>query len=78
MPAVDLFTCGDDVNPWNRLITLRKLRKLLHTSAIKEMRRGFLVDQLERIGIRLKSTMRSERKDRPNPGNMTRNVWFHR
>ena len=71
--AVDLFTCGDEVNPWKSFDFLKEAFEAVHYSAI-EMRRG-AVDQLERVDFDF-STMRDEAKGRVNPGKYTRNVWF--
>ena len=71
--AVDLFTCGDEVNPWKSFDYLKKAFEATSYSAL-EMRRGS-VDQLERIDFDL-SSMRVEAKERQNPGKYTRNVWF--
>lgn len=71
--AVDLFTCGEEVNPWKSFDYLKEIFEAVHYSAI-EMRRG-AVDQLERIDFDL-GTMRDEAKGRVNPGKYTRNVWF--
>lgn len=71
--AVDLFTCGEEVNPWKSFDYLKKAFGAEHYSAI-EMRRG-AVDQLERVDFDL-TTMRDEAKGRVNPGKYTRNVWF--
>ena len=71
--AVDLFTCGDEVNPWKSFDYLKKVFQASNYSAI-EMRRG-AVDQLERVDFDL-GTMRDEAKGRVNPDKYTRNVWF--
>ncbi len=71
--AVDLFTCGDEVNPWKSFDYLKKAFEATSYSAL-EMRRGS-VDQLERIEFDL-TTMRTEAKERQNPKKYTRNVWF--
>lgn len=71
--AVDLFTCGDDVNPWKSFDYLKKVFQASNYSAI-EMRRG-AVDQLERVDFDL-GTMRDEAQGRTNPEKYTRNVWF--
>ncbi|MGA1861506.1 adenosylmethionine decarboxylase [Deferribacter thermophilus] len=41
--AVDLFTCGDTVDPWIAFDHLKKILKSTHTSTI-EMKRGQLND----------------------------------
>ncbi|BAI80441.1 adenosylmethionine decarboxylase [Deferribacter desulfuricans SSM1] len=41
--AVDLFTCGDTVDPWIAFEHLKKILKATHTSTI-EMKRGQLND----------------------------------
>jgi spermidine synthase len=71
--AVDLFTCGDDVNPW---ISFDYLKDVLHSDSYGalEMRRGN-IKLLEKIEFNLGS-MREEAKRHTNPGMYNRNVWF--
>ena len=71
--AVDLFTCGDSVNPWVSFDFLKEVFKAQNYSAL-EMRRGS-VDQLERVDFDL-SSMREQASERKNPEKYTRNVWF--
>ncbi len=71
--AVDLFTCGDSVNPWVSFDFLKEVFGAQNYSAL-EMRRGSL-DQLERIDFDL-SSMRAQSEERNNPEKFTRNVWF--
>jgi len=71
--AVDLFTCGDSVNPWVSFDFLKEAFKATSYSAL-EMRRGS-VDQLQRVDFDL-SSMREESKNHVNPGKYTRDVWF--
>ena len=65
--AVDLFTCGDSVNPWVSFDFLKEAFKATSYSAL-EMRRGS-VDQLQRVDFDL-SSMREESKNHVNPGNI--------
>jgi spermidine synthase len=71
--AVDLFTCGDDVNPW---ISFEFLKNVLHSESYGalEMRRGHM-NLLEKVEFDLTS-MREDAKKHKNPGMYNRNVWF--
>ncbi len=71
--AVDLFTCGDDVNPW---ISFDYLKEVLQSNSYGalEMRRGN-INLLEKIEFDLR-TMREEAKRHSNPGMYNRNLWF--
>lgn len=71
--AVDLFTCGDEVNPW---ISFDFLKEVLRSSSYGalEMRRGNL-NLLSKIEFDLTS-MREEAKKHKNPEMYNRNVWF--
>jgi spermidine synthase len=71
--AVDLFTCGDDVNPW---ISFEFLKKVLQSESYGalEMRRGH-INLLDKVEFDLGS-MREEAKKHKNPGMYNRNVWF--
>ena len=71
--AVDLFTCGDQVDPWISFDSLKEAFKAQNYSAI-EMKRGAL-NLLNRLDFDLNS-IRSEAKNRVNPQKYTRNVWF--
>ncbi|HRZ41616.1 MAG TPA: polyamine aminopropyltransferase [Bacteroidales bacterium] len=71
--AVDLFTCGDEVNPWISFDFLKDVLKSTSYGAL-EMRRGNL-NLLEKIEFDLGS-MREEAKKHVNPGMYNRNVWF--
>lgn len=71
--AVDLFTCGDQVDPWISFDYLKKAFKAKNYSAI-EMKRGAL-NLLNRMDFDLNS-IRSEANKRNNPSKFTRNVWF--
>lgn len=71
--AVDLFTCGDAVNPWVSFDYLKQVFKAQNYSAL-EMRRGS-IDQLDRVDFDL-SSMRAQASERKNPDKYTRNVWF--
>ncbi len=71
--AVDLFTCGDEVNPW---ISFDYLKGVLHSESYGalEMRRGNIA-LLDKVDFNL-GTMREEAKKHVNPGMYNRNVWF--
>ncbi len=71
--AVDLFTCGDEVNPW---ISFDYLKEVLKSSAYGalELRRGN-INLLKKIDFDLGS-IREEAKRHINPGMYNRNVWF--
>lgn len=71
--AVDLFTCGDEVDAWISFDFLKEVFKAKNYSAI-EMKRGAL-NLLDRLDFDLNS-IRSEAKDRVNPEKYTRNLWF--
>lgn len=71
--AVDLFTCGDSVDPWISFDCLKEAFHAGNYSAL-EMRRGSLA-QLERLDFDLAS-MRELNKKHTNPQKYTRNVWF--
>lgn len=71
--AVDLFTCGDEVNPWISFDFLKDVLKSTSYGAL-EMRRGNL-NLLEKIEFDLGS-IREEAKKHVNPGMYNRNVWF--
>lgn len=71
--AVDLFTCGDQVDAWVSFDFLKEAFKAKNYSAI-EMKRGAL-NLLNRLDFDINS-IRSEANDRLNPGKYTRNVWF--
>ncbi len=71
--AVDLFTCGDEVNPWISFDYLKDVLKSTSYGAL-EMRRGNL-NLLDKIEFDLGS-MREEAKKHTNPGMYNRNVWF--
>lgn len=71
--AVDLFTCGDQVDAWLSFDHLKECFKAQKYSAL-EMRRGSL-NLLQRLDFDITS-MREHAKDRVNPGKYNRNVWF--
>lgn len=71
--AVDLFTCGDAVNPWDSFDFLKIAFEAKSFSAL-ELRRGEQ-RQLERVDFDI-NNMREEAKKHVNPGKFTRNVWF--
>ena len=71
--SVDLFTCGDSVNPWVSNEFLQKAFKSKHRSAV-EMRRGQISHLVKRdFDI---NKMRDESKNYENAPVSTRNVWF--
>ncbi len=71
--AVDLFTCGDSVDPWISFDHLKGVFGATNYSAI-EMKRGSL-NLLERIDFDI-SSMREDASKHVNPGKYNRNVWF--
>ncbi len=71
--AVDLFTCGDTVNPWISFDHLKNIFEAKNYSAL-EMRRGS-TDLLERVDFDLE-TIRAKAANHKNPQKFTRNVWF--
>jgi len=71
--SVDLFTCGDSVNPWESNEYLQKALKSTHRSAV-EMRRGQIA-QLQKRNFDI-NKMRDESKNYENAPVSTRNVWF--
>jgi spermidine synthase len=71
--AVDLFTCGDAVDPWVSFEFLKKAFESQNYSAL-EMRRG-MISQLTHKDFDMTS-MREESKKYTNPSKFTRNVWF--
>lgn len=71
--AVDLFTCGDQVDAWLSFDLLKEAFEAKNSSAL-EMKRGSL-NLLDRMDFDIK-TMREEAKMRQNPGKYNRNVWF--
>ncbi|MFA8342843.1 MAG: polyamine aminopropyltransferase [Rhodothermaceae bacterium] len=71
--AVDLFTCGDSVDPWISFDHLKEVFQAKNYSAI-EMKRG-AINLLERVDFDIKS-IREEAKKHVNPEKYTRNVWF--
>jgi spermidine synthase len=71
--AVDLFTCGDSVNPWVSYESLKKAFEAAHGSAI-ELNRGQL-DLLERSNIDV-GEMRDMATQTLMPPKYSRSVWF--
>lgn len=71
--AVDLFTCGDDVDPWISFNFLRDVFQSSSYSAL-EMKRGS-INLLEKVDFDL-TTMREHAKKHINPEKYNRNVWF--
>lgn len=71
--AVDLFTCGDAVDPWISFDHLKKVFEAKNYSAL-ELRRGATA-LLERVDFD-NTSIREESKNHVNPGKYTRNVWF--
>ncbi len=69
--SIDIFTCGDNINPWVAYNYLEKSLKAKHGSAI-EMHRG-TVDLLEKIEIKSKNKKYEKTK---KPTKYTRNIWF--
>lgn len=71
--AVDLFTCGDSVNPWISYESLKSAFEAEHGSAI-ELNRGQL-ELLEKSNIDL-GHMRDEATQKLMPPKQSRSVWF--
>ncbi len=71
--AVDLFTCGDSVNPWVSYESLKTAFEAEHGSAI-ELNRGQL-ELLEKINIDL-GDMRDQATQKLMPPKHSRSVWF--
>ena len=71
--AVDLFTCGDQVDAWLSFDYLKEIFGSTNYSAI-EMKRG-AINLLRRLDFDLES-LRSQTKDKVNPEKYTRNLWF--
>lgn len=71
--AVDLFTCGDSVNPWVSYESLKAAFEAAHGSAI-ELNRGQL-ELLEKIDIDL-GDMRDVATQKLMPPKHSRSVWF--
>ncbi len=71
--AVDLFTCGDSVNPWVSYESLKGAFQAEHGSAI-ELNRGQL-ELLEKIDIDL-GDMRDTATQKLMPPKHSRSVWF--
>lgn len=71
--AVDLFTCGDSVNPWVSYESLKVAFEAAHGSAI-ELNRGQL-ELLEKIDVDL-GDMRDQATQKLMPPKQSRSVWF--
>ncbi len=71
--AVDLFTCGDSVNPWVSYESLKAAFEAEHGSAV-ELNRGQL-ELLEKINIDL-GDMRDVATQKLMPPKHSRSVWF--
>ncbi len=71
--AVDLFTCGDSVNPWVSYEHLKASFEAAHGSAV-EINRGQL-DLLERADIDL-GDLRDEATQQLTSPKQSRSVWF--
>ena len=71
--AVDLFTCGDEVDPWVSFDFLNEVFEAKNYSAM-EMNRGSL-KLLNHLDFDANSA-REEISNRVNPQKFTRNVWF--
>lgn len=71
--AVDLFTCGEEVDPWVSFDFLNEVFEAKNYSAM-EMNRGSL-KLLNHLDFDA-NTAREEISNRVNPQKFTRNVWF--
>lgn len=72
--AVDLFTCGDSVDPWVSYNYLKDAFEASHGSAM-ECRRGQL-DLLKRMDFNLESLRDVSPQPQEKLGTITRDVWF--
>jgi len=72
--AVDLFTCGDSVDPWVSYKFLKDAFEAGHGSSM-ECRRGQL-DLLTRKDFNLESMRNLSPKPHEEPTTITRDVWF--
>jgi len=71
--AVDLFTCGDEVDPWISFDLLKKAFEAKNSSAL-ELHRGN-VNMLERVEFNI-DAMRDEAEERVHKAEFKRNLWF--
>jgi len=71
--AVDLFTCGDQVDAWKSFDYLKSKFDAKNYSVL-ELKRG-AISLLERLDFNLK-TLREKAKDKVNEKAFQRNVWF--
>ncbi len=71
--AVDVFTCGTEVNPWIAYDYLKKAFEASHGSAM-EINRG-QIDLLKRIDVDYLSKERENAEEEHNPA-YKRDVWF--
>ncbi len=72
--AVDLFTCGDSVDPWVSYKFLKDAFEAGHGSSI-ELRRGQL-DLLKRLDFSLDTMRDASLHPKGAVGSITRDVWF--
>ncbi|TXK27116.1 polyamine aminopropyltransferase [Pontibacter qinzhouensis] len=72
--AVDLFTCGDSVNPWVSYNYLKEAFEAGHGSSM-ECRRGQL-ELLKRLDFNLESLRDVSPKPAEQLGTITRDIWF--
>ncbi|MFT2011436.1 polyamine aminopropyltransferase [Pontibacter sp. 13R65] len=72
--AVDLFTCGDSVNPWVSYNYLKEAFKAGHGSSM-ECRRGQL-ELLKRLDFNLDTLRDVSPKPAETQGVITRDIWF--
>ncbi|MCP2044506.1 polyamine aminopropyltransferase [Pontibacter sp. HSC-36F09] len=72
--AVDLFTCGDSVDPWVSYTYLKEAFQSGHGSSM-ELRRGQL-SLLKRNDFNLESLRDASAKTIEADGSITRDVWF--
>ena len=71
--AVDLFTCGESVNPWVSYSSLKKSFEAGHGSTI-EMRRGEK-SLLSKVDFDIHQ-MREEKVDKEGVYSVTKDIWF--
>ncbi|MCH2044508.1 MAG: polyamine aminopropyltransferase [Saprospiraceae bacterium] len=72
--AVDLFTCGTEVDPWIAYDYLKKALEATYGSAM-EMKRG-AIDLLERVDTKALEIIRKDREDQHTEPRYKRDVWF--
>lgn len=72
--AVDLFTCGTEVDPWIAYDYLKKALQATYGSAM-EMKRG-AIDLLERVDTKALEIIRKDKENQHTEPRYKRDVWF--